>query len=603
MRELDDAALERRLRGVLEEHLGALPFELTVDALDRRREARGRRFGRGRGMTLLAAAALLLVGGALAAGSGLVRLPSVEPPVPEPSVIAVATASPDATSPTPSESAAPSASPIPVAGPGGVWIPTGSMVTPRDGHSAVRLLDGRVLVVGGSGDESEPATAELYDPVSGTWSATGSMLKRQAGFPPALLLDGRVLVGDSDDPAGGVVTIGSEVYDPESGTWSSAGKVVTSEFWAGDEVASGFWGADGYTATLLREGKVLVAGISGTRVYDPDSGTWSATGTMIAPRYSHTATLLRDSKVFVAGGWPASVTNKAELYDPDTGSWTAIANTPSCAGCGGGSQWATLLQDGTLLNMRGEDGDGPGERPVWEIYDPTTGTWTELAEPTVVGQPKALLPDDTVLLAVEGPPCTAAATYNPRSGSWTSASSMLRCESKVGFPGSFTPLLDGTVLVAGGPVCNNDESVCAATGATELYVPAGVPLPPLPAFPSPAPPVFPSPTPLPTPLPPAAGPIPPNARSWTVTVDNQSSEPATLFVAGDGFELVGSATPNVVPAGTTAQVTFLFPANDDGWIHVNPRPGDEGGLVNADQIGIPGKILVRAEGDAGWLSP
>src|SRR5688500_16126633 len=140
MRELDDAALERRLRGVLEEHLGALPLDLTVEALDRRRDAGGgvaRRFGRGRGMTLLAAAALLLVGGALAAGSGILRLPSVVPPVPEPSVIAFATAPPDATFPSSSESAAP------VAGPGGVWIPVGSMVTPRDRHDAVRLLDGR----------------------------------------------------------------------------------------------------------------------------------------------------------------------------------------------------------------------------------------------------------------------------------------------------------------------------------------------------------------------------------------------------------------------------------------------------------------------------
>ena len=151
MRELDDADLEARVRGVLKERLGALPLDLTVEALDRRREAKGvaRRFGRGRGITLLAAAALLLVGGALAAGSGILRLPTVVPPVAAPSVVAVATASPDATFPSPSESAARSASPIPVAGPGGVWIPTGSMVTPRSGHAAVRLLDGRVLVIGG----------------------------------------------------------------------------------------------------------------------------------------------------------------------------------------------------------------------------------------------------------------------------------------------------------------------------------------------------------------------------------------------------------------------------------------------------------------------
>jgi hypothetical protein len=56
-----------------------------------------RRFGRGRGMTLLATAALLLVGAALAAESGFLRLPSVVTPLPSPSIAAVATTSPDAT--------------------------------------------------------------------------------------------------------------------------------------------------------------------------------------------------------------------------------------------------------------------------------------------------------------------------------------------------------------------------------------------------------------------------------------------------------------------------------------------------------------------------
>jgi hypothetical protein len=62
-------------------------------------------------MTLLAAAALLIVGGALA-GSGLLRLPTVVPPVPAPSLAVVATASPDATTtPTPAPSPSPSPSP------------------------------------------------------------------------------------------------------------------------------------------------------------------------------------------------------------------------------------------------------------------------------------------------------------------------------------------------------------------------------------------------------------------------------------------------------------------------------------------------------------
>ena len=117
------------------------------------------------------------------------------------------------------------------------------------------------------------------------------------------------------------------------------------------------------------------------------------------------------------------------------------------------------------------------------------------------------------------PACTAADLYDPRTGSSTTASTMLGCVAR----SSFTLLLDGTVLVAGGSDCN-DDGVCGSNGAAELYVPAGVSLPPLP--PSRARlPVFPSPTPVPTPLPPAAGPVPPNARSWTVTVDNRAPSP------------------------------------------------------------------------------
>ena len=203
----------------------------------------------------------------------------------------------------------------------------------------------------------------------------------------------------------------------------------------------------------------------------------------------------------------------------------------------------------------------------------------------------------------------SAELYDPGTGSWTTTAPMLRSHDP-GDANPAIPLLDGTVLVAGGQDCL--DGVCVPTGSAELYVPAGVSPPPLPAFPSPPPPVFPSPTPIPTPpapLPPEAGPVPPNARSWKVTVDNRSSEPATLFVAEEdeeAFRLVGSATPNVVPAGATVKVTFLFPAKgvpDDGWITVNPRLGDgaDVGLVGAGDIGIPGKILIREEAiGAGW---
>ncbi len=71
------------------------------------------------------------------------------------------------------------------------------------------------------------------------------------------------------------------------------------------------------------------------------------------------------------------------------------------------------------------------------------------------------------------------------------------------------------------------------------------------------------------------------------------------------LRLVGSATPNVVPARTTVTVTFLLPAKDDpdaGWIYVNPAP-DSGGLFPSTDLPPAGKILITAEGEGGWLSP
>ena len=119
-----NAQFERDLEQWLQtEAPASAPAGFHASVMDRARTLRQRpgwatslpvrRFGRGRGMTLLAAAALLLVGGALRrAPASCGCRPSSRPCLPHPSAV-LATASPDATT-TPSPSASRSPSPAPL---------------------------------------------------------------------------------------------------------------------------------------------------------------------------------------------------------------------------------------------------------------------------------------------------------------------------------------------------------------------------------------------------------------------------------------------------------------------------------------------------------
>jgi hypothetical protein len=71
-----------------------------------------------------------------------------------------------------------------------------------------------------------------------------------------------------------------------------------------------------HTATLLGNGKVLIAGGASAELFDPATGDFVPTGNMTTPRSSHTATVLGDGRVLVTGGIGTSGVTlaTAELY-------------------------------------------------------------------------------------------------------------------------------------------------------------------------------------------------------------------------------------------------------------------------------------------------
>ncbi len=78
------------------------------------------------------------------------------------------------------------------------WEFTGSLSNAGE-QSATVLVDGRVLVAGGLISGVYLTSAELYDPASGTWSITGSLNTPRSGHTATLLSDGRVLVRAQGD--------------------------------------------------------------------------------------------------------------------------------------------------------------------------------------------------------------------------------------------------------------------------------------------------------------------------------------------------------------------------------------------------------------------
>ncbi|HET9695382.1 MAG TPA: kelch repeat-containing protein [Terriglobales bacterium] len=264
----------------------------------------------------------------------------------------------------------------------------GQLNTARMAHVAFTLPDGKVVVAGGfnlysGASPFDPAfkSTEIYDPALSVFTPGPDMTVPRRHHVATQLKDSRVLItgGIQLQGSGFSASPNTEIYDP-----------ATNAFTAGNRMTDGRWM---HTATLLADGKVLIAGgrnnnctancpiysLNTAEIFDPAAGTFTPTGSMKISRYNHTATLLDDGRVLILGGETtedlgtgSEEVGPAEIYDPATGQftkWTSLVLPRS-------SHSVTLLNNGKLWVVGGLRLPSIATQRT-EYFDPATGISVE----------------------------------------------------------------------------------------------------------------------------------------------------------------------------------------------------------------------------------
>ena len=330
------------------------------------------------------------------------------------------------------------------------WTPANPMNKARSFFVAVELLNGNVLVAGGFDGTNFPANfadAEIYNLHTGVWTTIAPMNTARAAPVALRLEDGRVMViGGADENFNFLAS--AEIYDPRNNTWSLTAPMNDARF-------------EDFTAVLLPGGKVLVAGgfgsdflsLTSAEIYDERTNTWTRTGSMNVARDEFATVVLYNGQVLAIGGLTDEfvATETAEIYNPVTRLWTLTGSMSTARE----DHAAVRLLDGRVLVAGGDSSEEEPRFTSAEIFDPHTGQWTATGDMTT-GRSESeyavvLLRDGRVLIpgghAAFETPVSSADLYNPRTGTWSLAGSM-----SVPRAGHSAIVLNGNrgVLVMGG---------------------------------------------------------------------------------------------------------------------------------------------------------
>jgi hypothetical protein len=324
------------------------------------------------------------------------------------------------------------------------------MLSARSGHTATLLSDGSILIAGGmSGNGSYFDAVEIYSPTTRTFRSTRPMSVKRVGHTATALPNGKVLIAGGYN---GDYLASAEIYDHTTGTFSSTGQMTMPR--------------SEHVAVVLNDGKILFAGGVGTgwtflasaEVYDPATRTFTRTGDMLTGRESHSATLLKNGKVLIAGGHKdrreaMTVYSSAEVYDPVTGTFSATGDMTTVRH----KHAAALLPDGNVLIVGGSDKrDWEGKYASAEIYNSAEGRFKAIGSMKMARfkLANAVVPLRNGKILIGGG-AKLLEVYDPANDSFSAVKDQM---DNPRYFSSATMLQDGRVLITGGYDNHNEPT-------------------------------------------------------------------------------------------------------------------------------------------------